>query len=145
MFTYSASTGIAYSDTEDFDQWCADINLGRQAWLDVHFKHMLPATVYAAAHKNAKGAQFAHTYLAQNGYQVVQDDKHLITTLLHHGKVVSTFKVALQPPDTGHCRLCHQPLEPTCESDLCANCTLEGALADNIRQRGGKVGYKGLV
>lgn len=136
-FCYDPKTGTAYSDLENFDDWSAEINLGREAWLDVNLRRLLPRAVYKSAYKTAKKSKsWVISYLRQNGYVLMDSPGDLRTDLVHNGKTMTSFKVALQPPVNGKCRICGNPVEPTRQDDQCGDCDLENRLANKFALSG---------
>lgn len=136
--SYNPITGIAYSDAQDFETWKYEIGLQREAWADVILKRVLPHSVYVAANKkkSKKSQAFAETYLKQNGYRMVDIPENLTNAIVHNGKIISVYKVSLQPPDRHKCRICGGPTEPSQREDLCGNCDLENRLAAKFQSIG---------
>lgn len=136
MVTYDAGTGIAYSDAEKFEDWCEELNLARENWMNLVMFKGAPQWVNVKAHsKNPKHVKEVQSWLRVNGWKLLEKPEELRYAISHEDKIVSEFRVSLQEPDREKCRLCGEPLAPGYRSDVHLECTIRANLETLVSKR----------
>lgn len=123
---YDVASGYAQCDAQDFTDWCTQLEAARERWMSVVMADHVPAWVIRKAHdKNPKVQKDAQTYLRQNGFRFVEDREAMTAAIMKGERLLSVFRVALQPPDRTKCRFCGEPLPPGFQGDVHKTCTLQ--------------------
>lgn len=124
MISLFDKNGIVYaaSDCEDFEAWAQELSLARAAWLEALVIKHLPAWVHRKG-KSTKAADAATAYMREVGFELCEDKDALDYVVKLKGDIIGRFKVCLQSPQPGLCRLCGQPMtlaSPLDHHQLCA-------------------------
>lgn len=124
--SYDVNSGFAFCDAPDFSDWCRELELARERWLAVVFEDHLPAWVCRKAYsKKPHEKAEAQSYLRQKGYKVVEDKENLTMAVMQGERLLSVFRVALQPPERTKCRFCGELLPPGFKGEVHKMCTIK--------------------